>query len=202
MHVENKNSAGYTLPWIMDPLHKDNGFLIKTVIQGSTVLNDLSSGKLNGIGRFITEDVQPNTLIHVAKIVDGSSGMLNPGTYVKCDNIQILKNTMMACEDSQDITPSAEQIVHFAGTPDNIAASHSVYYLAPSFHTNHGGDHSNFKMIKLNDYMYTYSTKFIKAGNELLNDYRQHDFPKWFLEYCNDVGIPDLSTFGRVLPKG
>ncbi len=188
MQEENKNAAGYILPWIMNPLHKDNGFLIKTIIQSSTVFN--------GIGRFITEDIQPNTLIHVAKIVDGNLGVLKPGTYVRCDNIQILKNTMLACKDSQNVVPSAEQIVHFAGTI-GATINTSVYYLVPSFHTNHSGDYSNFTMIKYDNCIYTYSTRFINAGDELLNDYRYHDFPEWFLKYCNDMGIPDLTTFGK-----
>lgn len=150
-------------------------FLIRTEIKPSTIEN-------GGNGRFFQEDVKKGTMIR--KQVIGS------------ESLQIFKNQNEL--NKIDI----DTLKHYAHSVPKDCRFHtnSVFINHPYLYTNHNCD-SNVQFQYTYAYKYTITTKDVKKGEEMFQDYFAFKAIDWFEKYLKEKNIIGAREFAQSLAK-
>lgn len=150
-------------------------FLIKTEIKQSTLEN-------GGNARFFDEDVKKGTIIRKQEI--GS------------ESLQILKNCMDLDKIDIDI------LKHYGHSVPKDCRFHTNCVLLnnPYLYTNHNSE-PNIEFEYSYIYKYTKTTKDVKKGEEMFQDYSNFRKIKWFEDYLEKNNVIGARQFGKSFIK-
>lgn len=150
-------------------------FLINTEIKSSTIEN-------GGNARFFNEDVKKGTIIRKQEI--GS------------ESLQILKNKNELDEIDIDI------LKHYAHSVPKDCRFHTnfIFINHPYLYTNHHSD-PNVRFQYTYAYKYTITTRDVKKGEEMFQDYSSFKKVDWFEKYLKEKKIIGAREFAQSLVK-
>lgn len=156
----------------------DKDFKIDTFIGPSTIA---------GNGRFFNENVKKGTIIREQKI--------NSPSLLKFDNENELMNYISLNKD-------LEKIRHFFHTTpsDSKFYKNSVFLNNPYMFTNHSFN-PNIYFEYTENYKYTITSKDVKIGDEMFQDYLNFSKVNWFENFLKEHNFTSSREFAFNLKK-
>lgn len=150
-------------------------FLISTEVKASTIEN-------GGNARFFNEDVKKGTIIRKQEI--GS------------ESLQLFKNKNELDKIDIDI------LKHYAHSVPEGCSFHtnSVFINNPYLYTNHHSN-PNIQFTYTYSYKYTITTRDVKKGEEMFQDYSSFKVVDWFQKYLKEKNVIGAREFAQSLAK-
>ena len=145
-------------------------FLVKTEIKSSNIPNA-------GRGRFFLEDLDKDTIIRKQTIDSDELFVFKKGCNLELVNLDYLKS-----------------FGHTQPNDDNY--DDSIYLNNPPLYTNHSKEPNIYFIFKENE-KFTLTSKNVKKGDEMYQDYSIYKKVEWFESYLKQQNKVPLRDFGN-----
>lgn len=180
---EKKKFAHADSPWGMADKFNGAGWCYSTAIKKSSIPEA-------GNARYTLENISKGAVVRRTQLVrsqDAKGEIIRTGTTMvsTCvEDLEVLQNY----DDTGAAISTTDQIVNFGATPYNVSQDNNVvYHWTPSNYFNHKTTGANV-ILQLSPVDPTHARvvalRDIKAGEELIQDYRSFNLPKWYTEWC------------------
>jgi len=169
----------------------NQGWGVKTIIKASNIPGA-------GNGRFASEDVPKNKRIVSKPIVEMTKFIslqsISHNAVVVFQNKGEVENFVkLYSEEGQSRKDTIDCLAHFIWSLNSIEGAALCF---STWSMNHGdpGQGENVRFFTENGTLVGVTCVDIKAGEELLNDYRDFDLPNFWVDFCAEEGVKDVIT--------
>eukprot|EP01084_Bolivina_argentea_P315943 547534_1 len=181
------------LPWSKKELTGiiNEGFKYKTEVKKSRI-------KDAGDGRFTLEFIPKDSIISQKELVSvNSSNIFDHDKMIfmkNVDDLNFLINLYLKKFKDLKRKELLKYLNWFIASRNN-----KMLYLNTTSECENHSHNENAISIYDNKHMTTYSSKDIYSGQEIVVNYTQYKFPKFYLDFCKENKMIDPKTFAEKL---